>query len=129
MREALRRGIEAVKRGEREAAYEFFREAATFDVLKKKIFPGIVKARTGDDRIRIWVPGCSTGEEVYSIAICLLECLDDISLNAPIQIFVANKDELVRVEALQQLGGNQIDRQRTHGDFPSQSEPIPHCSG
>jgi two-component system CheB/CheR fusion protein len=72
---------------------EFFREAATFDVLKKRIFPGIVKARTGADRIRIWVPGCSTGEEAYSIAICLLECLDKMSMNVPIQIFGTDVSE------------------------------------
>lgn len=72
---------------------EFFREPSTFEALKKRAFPAIVKARTGDERIRIWVPGCATGEEVYSIAISLLEFLEDMSLNTPIQIFGTDVNE------------------------------------
>src|SRR5438876_8540465 len=51
----------------------FFREPATLEALKTEIFPNILKNRHADDPIRIWIPGCSTGEEVYSIAIALLE--------------------------------------------------------
>jgi two-component system CheB/CheR fusion protein len=56
---------------------EFFRDAQAFDALGTTVFPRLLKR---DDAmhsvpLRIWVPGCATGEEVYSIAICLAECL------------------------------------------------------
>lgn len=65
----------------------FFRDAASFEVLKKIVFPRLVEDRPPDSPIRIWVPGCSTGEEVYSIAICLLEFLEDAADSTPIKIF------------------------------------------
>jgi two-component system, chemotaxis family, CheB/CheR fusion protein len=53
----------------------FFRDPGAFATLKKKIFPRLMKHRPADSPIRIWVPGCATGEEVYSLAICLHEFL------------------------------------------------------
>src|SRR5439155_2296861 len=53
----------------------FFRDPAAFDALKTEIFPGILKHRSPEEPIRVWVPGCSTGEETYSQAIALLEFL------------------------------------------------------
>jgi two-component system, chemotaxis family, CheB/CheR fusion protein len=54
----------------------FFREPERFEALKAIVFPAIVQNRGARDSLRIWVAGCSTGEEVYSIAITLLEFLD-----------------------------------------------------
>jgi len=54
----------------------FFRESARFEALKSVVFPAIVENRGPEDSLRIWVAGCSTGEEVYSLAITLLEFLD-----------------------------------------------------
>jgi len=54
----------------------FFREPARFEALKTVVFPAIVLNRGAEDGVRIWVAGCSTGEEVYSLAITLLEFLD-----------------------------------------------------
>jgi two-component system CheB/CheR fusion protein len=65
----------------------FFRDAKVFSQLKKKVFPGLLKGRTPETPLRIWVPGCSSGEEVYSIAIALLEFLADQQEPFPIQIF------------------------------------------
>ncbi|MDQ2713842.1 MAG: ATP-binding protein [Chloroflexota bacterium] len=65
----------------------FFRTSATLQALVQDVFPRLVKAKTPHDPIRIWVPGCSSGEEVYSLAICLLEFLEERSLTLPIQIF------------------------------------------
>ncbi len=65
----------------------FFRDAEVFQALKKKVFPRLVSGRTQADPIRIWVPGCSTGEEAYSLAIRLLEYLGTNSDAIPIQIF------------------------------------------
>ncbi len=66
---------------------EFFREPATFKSLKEKVFPEIIKNKSTKSLIKIWVPGCSTGEEVYSLAICLYEFLGNIKLKIPFQIF------------------------------------------
>jgi len=51
----------------------FFREPETFAALRKHVYPKLFEGRKQDDPIRVWVAGCSTGEEVYSIAITLLE--------------------------------------------------------
>ncbi|MGH7599076.1 MAG: CheR family methyltransferase, partial [bacterium] len=68
----------------------FFRDPEAFEELAEKVFPDIVKNRAGEEPIRIWVPGCSTGEEPYSIAIALLESLGDRATNTPIQIFATD---------------------------------------
>lgn len=65
----------------------FFRDPQAFAALKKKVFPRIVKQKSAGSPIRVWVPGCSTGEEVYSVAICLHEFLGK-NINAKaMQIF------------------------------------------
>ena len=51
------------------------------------MYPTILRSRTREDPIRLWVPGCSSGEEVYSLAIALLEFLGDKAGATPIQIF------------------------------------------
>lgn len=71
----------------------FFRDPDAFASLKQLAFPEIMKARQQDAPIRIWVPGCSTGEEVYSIAICLLEYLGNPAGGVRIQIFATDIDE------------------------------------
>ncbi len=71
----------------------FFRDAPAFEILKRKVFPRVLKARQPSTPIRIWVPGCATGEEVYSLAICLLECMKDESDNVTIQVFGTDVNE------------------------------------
>jgi two-component system, chemotaxis family, CheB/CheR fusion protein len=56
----------------------FFRDPQTFVILEEKIFPSILKNRTTNEPIRIWIPRCSTGEEVYSIVIALEESIDSM---------------------------------------------------
>lgn len=68
----------------------FFREPAVFEELKKLVFPALLENRGAEDPIRIWVPGCATGEEAYSIAICLMEFLDDVKASVPIEIFATD---------------------------------------
>ncbi len=72
---------------------EFFRDPDSFETLKNSVFPQLMKKRTPDAAIRIWVPGCSTGEEVYSIAILLLEFMGDAGAKIPIQIFATDISE------------------------------------
>ena len=71
----------------------FFREPAVFDQLKKTVFPALVENRRSDDPIRIWTPGCATGEEAYSIAICLMEFLDERNVTIPFEIFATDISE------------------------------------
>jgi two-component system CheB/CheR fusion protein len=66
---------------------DFFRDSEAFEALKSKVFPEIIKNKAPGTAIRIWVPGCSTGEEVYSLAIALLEFLGDGANKFPIQIY------------------------------------------
>jgi two-component system, chemotaxis family, CheB/CheR fusion protein len=65
----------------------FFREPGSFEVLADSVLPRIMEHRSPDDPVRVWVPGCSTGEEVYSIAIVLLEFLGGKKMTIPIQVF------------------------------------------
>ena len=51
----------------------FFRDPGTFDLLRTRIFPDLMKNRRTDQSVRMWVPGCATGEEAYSLAICAAE--------------------------------------------------------
>lgn len=71
----------------------FFRDAPAFEILKKKVFPRILKTRQPATPVRIWVPGCATGEEVYSLTICLLECMKGRADDVPIQIFGTDLNE------------------------------------
>src|SRR5713101_8535277 len=65
----------------------FFRDSGAFEAVKTEVFPTILKHRSPEEPIRIWVPGCSTGEETYSHAISLIEFLGDRKANIPIQLF------------------------------------------
>jgi two-component system CheB/CheR fusion protein len=68
----------------------FFRDPDSFRALRKKMFPRLLKNRRPDQSLRVWVPGCSTGEEAYSIAISLLESIGDKRGEIPIQIFATD---------------------------------------
>ncbi len=83
-------------RGEVNALYQdllihvtgFFRNPEAFDALKATVYPAILETRGASSLpIRIWVPGCSTGEEPYSHAMSLVEYLGDERTEVPIQIF------------------------------------------
>jgi two-component system CheB/CheR fusion protein len=69
----------------------FFRDPESFEKLKKVLLE-LVKSKPDDGLIRIWVPGCSTGEEAYSIAIILRECIDETKKNLNVQIFATDID-------------------------------------
>ena len=69
----------------------FFRDPKTFDHLCETIFPEIVKSKKEGESVRIWVTACSTGQEAYSIAMCLREYLGD--QQEKIQIFATDISE------------------------------------
>jgi two-component system CheB/CheR fusion protein len=71
----------------------FFREQETFDQLEKEVFPNLVRDKPHDSPVRIWVPGCSTGEEVYSLAISLQRYLGKNNKSMQVQIFGTDVSE------------------------------------
>src|SRR5438552_2009468 len=77
----------------------FFREPDSFEALKNVAFHAIMTQKPPNLPMRIWVPGCSTGEEVYSIAIILLELLGEKAANMQIQIFATDLSESIIAKA------------------------------
>jgi two-component system, chemotaxis family, CheB/CheR fusion protein len=68
----------------------FFRDPESFDALTQKAFPELINGQRPTEPIRVWVLGCSTGEEAYSLAIALTEFLEASRVRAPIQIFASD---------------------------------------
>jgi two-component system CheB/CheR fusion protein len=77
----------------------FFRDPAAFLMLKTTALPRLLKNRAESSAIRIWVAGCSSGEEVYSIAICLLEAVAETGKEFDIQIFGTDISDLAIEQA------------------------------
>jgi len=71
----------------------FFRNPEAFEILIQKILPEMLKDRTPDLPVRIWISACSTGEEAYSIAMIFKEYLDEIKSNVKVQIFATDVDK------------------------------------
>ena len=71
----------------------FFRDPQVFQALSEQVLPVLLKDRPSDAPLRVWVPGCATGEEVYSIAMCLLERTAALSHNPSLQIFATDLSE------------------------------------
>jgi two-component system, chemotaxis family, CheB/CheR fusion protein len=71
----------------------FFRGGRVFEALKSTVFPAILKNLPRERGIRIWTPGCASGEETYSVAIALLEFLGDRASHVPIQFFGTDVSE------------------------------------
>lgn len=71
----------------------FFRDTAAFESLATQVIPKLLDARAATDVVRIWVPACSTGEEVYSLAILLRENMLTMADPPRVQIFATDIDE------------------------------------
>lgn len=71
----------------------FFRDPAAFEALKTHVFPELLKHKEEGGTLRVWVPGCSTGEETYSLAICLLEYLDSQERKVAVKFFGSDVSE------------------------------------
>jgi two-component system CheB/CheR fusion protein len=71
----------------------FFRDFEAFEALKTHVYPAIVKEQSNRGTIRMWAPGCSTGEETYSLAMTLLEFLGDKAASFQVQIFGTDLNE------------------------------------
>lgn len=70
----------------------FFRDPGAFVALENQI-PSLFRNKTASDTIRVWVPGCATGEEAYSVAMLLVEHADTLASPPTIQLFATDIDE------------------------------------
>jgi two-component system CheB/CheR fusion protein len=70
----------------------FFRDRHVFEFIREKIIPGFVRGRTPDQPLRIWIAGCSTGEETYSLAMLFLEEIAAANRGLKLQVFASDVD-------------------------------------
>jgi two-component system CheB/CheR fusion protein len=72
---------------------QFFRDPAAFEALETSVLTSLVQGKGADDLIRIWVPGCATGQEVFTLAMLLREAMDKRGPRPKVQIFGTDIDE------------------------------------
>ncbi len=82
--------IEALTQSFWIAVTDFFRDPAVFEALPSLVWPALVAGQDRGEPLRIWVPGCSTGEEAYTLAISLQEFQEQRQLARPFQIFATD---------------------------------------
>ena len=70
----------------------FFRDQDYFEVLKERVVKDLLQSHRASDQIRVWVAGCSTGEEAYSIAILFVEAMEELGLRRDVKIFATDLD-------------------------------------
>jgi len=70
----------------------FFRNPEAFDFLKQEVLPGVISRSSGGAFLRVWVPGCATGEEAYSVVILLNECLEEENRERKVQVYGTDID-------------------------------------
>jgi two-component system, chemotaxis family, CheB/CheR fusion protein len=70
----------------------FFRDREAFEALAERALPALVASRPKDHVFRLWVPGCASGEEVFSLAILLRECTERLKHHGEVQIFGTDLD-------------------------------------
>lgn len=78
---------------------EFFRDPASFESIKKSTLPTVVKSKKPNDSLRVWCVGCSTGQEAYSIAICLYEFMLSQNEQYKLQVFATDISDLAIMKA------------------------------
>ncbi len=72
---------------------DFFRDPFAFKDLEEKVLPGILKSLSADEDLRVWVAGCATGEEVYSLTISIMEKMKERGATNGIRVFATDIDE------------------------------------
>jgi len=71
----------------------FFRDAEAFEVLRHKVLPALMASRSEGTPLRIWVAGCATGEEVYSVAMVVREWMDEAPFDLNVQLYGTDLDD------------------------------------
>lgn len=77
----------------------FFRDDEAFDNLTNKVIKEIIKTSNSKEQIRLWIAGCSSGEEAYSIAILLDEAMTAMNIDRQVKIFATDVDDRAITEA------------------------------
>jgi signal transduction histidine kinase/chemotaxis methyl-accepting protein methylase len=72
---------------------QFFRDPAAFDAIARDVVPGLFRGKRAGDHLRIWIAGCATGEEAYSLGILLLEHAARLRSTTQIQLFATDVDD------------------------------------
>ena len=103
----------------------FFRNPRVFDALKSQIFPNILRNRAPESTIRIWTPGCASGEETFSLAILLLEFLGDKAGHVPVQLFGTDISE----SSISKARGGRLSGKYTRGRFGGEAAAVFHEDG
>jgi two-component system CheB/CheR fusion protein len=87
--------IEILAKEMRIGVTRFFRDSEAWEALRVEVGRSLIPGRRGGGALRVWVPGCSTGEEAYSMAIILRECLDEMEAGTrlTLQIFATDLDD------------------------------------
>jgi two-component system CheB/CheR fusion protein len=81
----------------------FFRDTEAFDLLAAKVIPRLFEGKDADGFVRVWVPGCATGEEAYSLAILLREHMAGLAAPPKVQVFATDIDAQALETARQAL--------------------------
>jgi two-component system CheB/CheR fusion protein len=92
----LRKSPEEIKQLARDlliSVTSFFRDSEAFETLQKEVIAKLVEARDPESPLRVWVPGCATGEEPYSLAILLFEQMAAGQKNFRLCIFATDVDD------------------------------------
>lgn len=95
--ERLRHDYQELERLSRElliSVTSFFRNPDAFEALKDMVIKPLVRGKSNDQDLRIWVPGCGTGEEAYSIGVLVQEARAELEVSPTIQIFATDIDEM-----------------------------------
>jgi two-component system, chemotaxis family, CheB/CheR fusion protein len=71
----------------------FFRDPDAFRALEEKVLTSLVMVKTPASPLRVWVPGCATGEEAYSIAILITEAMEKAGRDLKVQVFASDVDD------------------------------------
>ncbi len=90
---------------------EFFRDAAAFQALAETVIPEMVAAQPPERPLRVWAPGCSTGEEAYSLAILFLEAIAALKRAIKLQVFASDVDPHAIAFARAGVYGREIESQ------------------
>lgn len=77
----------------------FFRDPQTMEHVKKQVLPRVIQGKVASEAVRIWVAGCSTGQEAYSMAIMMLEVLGERGASLPVQIFATDLSDTAIAKA------------------------------
>jgi len=87
-----------------------FGDAGVQGTLKARVYPALLQGRDEDAPLRIWVPDCGRGQDVYALAIGLIEAMAELQVSCPVQIFATETNDAALEEARSGLFGEDIAR-------------------